>query len=173
MVSGRLRQQGSMLGEVLLLLMVLLILGTQAGPALFKIYRQAAVEYEAEHLLADMRRCQSLSRVTGSSAWNYGAQSSADNYVHLLLSPDKSILLAGNTKIIASHVYWAGIRTVKVDDKSYTTKVDIAFAPEGTPRSVEAMMTILIYYQGYEQEGRRIMLSKGGRIRMERGRSEG
>lgn len=171
-LAGR-GQQGGMLVEVMLVVLVVTVLAAAAFPGVCKVYRQAAVEYEAEHLLADIRRCQSLSRVTGSSAWNYGADTSADTFVHVLLEKGKYTMLAGNMKIIDSHAYLAGIKAVKEDKKSYYTKADIAFSQEGTPRSVESMMTIFIYYQGYEQEGRRIMISKGGRIRMERGRHEG
>lgn len=166
-------QWGFLLWELTLVIMIMAVLAALAFPGVFKFYRQAAVEYEAEHLLADIRRCQSLSRVSGSSAWNYGADTSADTFVHVLLEKGKYTVLAGNMKIIDSHAYLAGIKAVKEDKKSYYTKADIAFSQEGTPRSVESMMTIFIYYQGYEQEGRRIMISKGGRIRMERGRHEG
>jgi Tfp pilus assembly protein FimT len=81
--------------------------------------------------------------------------------------------MAGNMRTLERHAYLAGVKAVKEDNTTYATRADIAFSQEGTPRSVESMMTILIYYQGYEQEGRRIMISKGGRIRMERGQHGG
>lgn len=165
-------RQGFILGELMLLLASMAVLAALAFPGVFKFYRQAAVEYEAEHLLADIRRCQSLSRVSGSSARKYGANTSADTFVHLVLEKGRYTIMAGNLRIIERHPYLVGVKVVKEDKKTYSSKADIAFAQEGTPRSVESMMTILIYYQSYEQEGRRIMISKGGRIRMERGQHD-
>ena len=166
-------QQGLLLWELTLVIMIMAVLAALAFPGVFKFYRQAAVEYEAEHLLADIRRCQSLSRASGSSAWKYGADSSADTFVHLVLEKGRYTTMAGNLRTLERHAYLAGVKAVKENNTTYATRADIAFSQEGTPRSVESMMTILIYYQGYEQEGRRIMISKGGRIRMERGQHGG
>ena len=49
-------------------------------------------------------------------------------------------------------------------------KSEIAFISNGMPKVADGMMTLLIFFRGYPQEGRKIMISMGGRIRMGRGK---
>ncbi|MCR5757671.1 MAG: hypothetical protein K6F95_07170 [Selenomonas sp.] len=167
------RQAGAALGEVLLLLLVMLIFIAQAVPTACKFYRQAAVEYEAEQLLAAIRYCQNMSRVTAESAWGYGAKEAGRHYVFLQLFPEYQQIVGGSRDIISCHRYLPGIQAVKIHREQgkniYDSTAELIFSANGKPKSVSYMMTILIYYQGYPQEGQRIMVSKGGRIRMERG----
>ena len=162
-------QRGSIMLEIMLLLMVLIILASQALPAAFKFYRQAAVEYEAEKLLADIRYCQNMSRLTADSAWNYGAKDAGDHAVYLSLRSGYNYLFAGRGDVIARHDYLPGINSSKErDDGSLgSSEYKLIFEADGKPKE---LVTVLIYYAGYPQEGREIMVSKGGRIRMERGR---
>lgn len=166
------KQAGFMLWEVLLLLALLLLLMTQAVPQAYKFYRQAAVEYEAEQLLSTIRYCQDMSRVTEESAWGYGARESRRHYVFIKLFPDYNQIAGSGRDIIASHYYLPGVRVEKIHQEQgrtvFDSPVDLIFRANGQPKAGN-MMTILIYYQGHPQDGQRIMVSKGGRIRMERG----
>ena len=55
--------QGIMLMELLIVLAVFGVVFALALPAVRTLYAHAAVEYEAMHLIAEIRRVQALSRV--------------------------------------------------------------------------------------------------------------
>ncbi|WP_026765932.1 hypothetical protein [Selenomonas ruminantium] len=171
------RQAGFMLGEVLLVLALLMIIGAHAVPQAAKFFRQTAVEYEAEKLLSTIRYCQNLSRTTADNAWGYGAKNPNKRDIYLQLSAEGNQIFAGEGDIIVSHNYLPQVNVVKVYQENgknhYDDLVNLAFNANGQPKSLgKNMMTILIYYQGYPAEGQKIMISKGGRIRMERGNDE-
>lgn len=170
------RQAGGMVLEVILVLTLLTLVSAHALPQACKFYRQAAVEYEAEQLLAAIRYCQLMSRTTADSAWNYGAQSSIKRSVFLQLAPQGNQIFAGERDIVAINNYLPGVKAVKIYQEKgvdcYDDHAVLAFKADGRPKSIGNMMTILIYYQGYLLEGQKIMVSKGGRIRMERGTGE-
>lgn len=169
------RQAGAMLWEILLILALLAIISVHAVPQAAKFYRQAVVEYEAEQLLSTIRYCQNMSRITADSAWGYGAKSPTKRYVSLQLAAKGNQLLAGDRDIIASHTYLPGVNVAKVyqeqGENHYDASIKLSFTANGRP-GLSGMMTIFIYYQGYPAEGQKIMISKGGRIRLERGTGE-
>jgi len=166
-------QTGGMLLEIFLALALVVIISMHAVPQAAKFYRQAAVEYEAEQLLSTIRYCQNMSRTTAGSAWGYSAQSPIKRSVYLQLAAEGNQIFAGDRDIIACHNYLPGVNVVKVYKEKgvtyYDTPVKLAFSANGRPKAAGSMMTIFIYYQGYPEEGQKIMISKGGRIRMERG----
>lgn len=164
------RQAGFMLLEVLLLLPVLVIISAHALPQSARFYRQIVVEYEAEQLLSAIRYCQNISRITVENAWGYGAKEPIKRAVYLKLLTERNEIYAGGRDVIARHNYLPGVNVVKVYQEKgvshYETPVKLDFSANGRPLTTG--MTILIYYQGYPMEGQKIMISKGGRIRMER-----
>lgn len=163
-------QRGSMLLELMLVLAVMLILAVQVLPQAFKFYRQAAVEYEAEKLLADIRYCRNANRLTAESAWNHGAQSSDKHNLFVRLYSGYNCIYAGEADVLRGRNYYLpGIRASKEKENGSLVEgqADIKFDDKEKPK---ALITVLIYYDGYPQEGREIMVSKGGRIRMERGK---
>ncbi len=165
------RQQGTVMLELLLCITLVMLFALQALPAMYKFYRQLAVEYEAEHLLADIRHCQSLSRLIAEPAWGYGAKDLKRKYATLEFFPGGNQLTTGGSKVIGRNTYLPGVLVKKLNanNKICDETVKIGFKANGRPKFTEGMITVLIYFAGYEQEGRRIMVSKGGRIRMERG----
>lgn len=168
------KQAGFVLGEVMLLSVLLLVFASQALPGMFKLYRQLAVEYEAERFLSEIRRCQTLSRVTADSAWGYGAGEAGRKYVRLNMYEDGNTISAGGRYILDHSTYLPGVRVAKITDKEasvpYEGRMEIAFISNGVPKVADGMMTLLIFFRGYPQEGRKIMISMGGRIRMGRGK---
>lgn len=166
------KQAGGMLLEIMLTLTLLLLMSTMAVPQAAKLYRQVVVEYEAEQLLSAIRYCQNRSRVTAESAWNYGAKLPNRHYVFLKFFPDHNQIMSGTRDVIESHTYLYGVNVAKIYQEKgktqYDDSVELVFNANGKPKAGD-MMTLLIYYQGYPQDGQRIMVSKGGRIRMERG----
>ncbi|SHK93320.1 Tfp pilus assembly protein FimT [Selenomonas ruminantium] len=170
------KQKGFIMLELLLFLALILLFSAQALPAMFKFYRQVAVEFEAEYLLTDIRRCQSLSRTIAEPAWGYGAKDLRRRYARLDLFPGGNRITAGGAYIIERHLYLPGIQVAKLDEQqdyiAGDDKIQVGFRADGSPQLTEGMITLLIFFGGYEQEGCRIMVSKGGRIRMERDNHE-
>lgn len=171
MVVGE-RQRGAILLELMLFILLVMLFALQALPAMFKFYRQLAVEYEAEHLLSDIRYCQNLSRLIAEPAWGYGAKDIRQKYGVLRLFAGGNELTAGGSYTIGGHRYLPGVLVKKMDVNNIPCddEMQIGFAAAGKPTFTEGLITVLIYFDGYQQEGRRIMVSKGGRIRMERGK---
>lgn len=169
-------QSGAMLLEVLLALALLMILSTHAIPQAAKFYRQAAVEYEAEQLLSSIRYCQNMSRITAESAWGYGAKDPMKRNIYLQLLANGNQLLGGKGDIIVQHHYLPCVKVAKVYQEQgknyYDDSIRLYFNANGRP-GITGMMTLCIYYQGYPAEGKKIMISEGGRIRMERGTGAG
>ena len=74
-MDGRGRKSGGfVLWELAVVLAIVACLAAVAVPSLLKFYREMALEYESECLLADLRRTQSLSRMVADKAWGYGQQ---------------------------------------------------------------------------------------------------
>ena len=169
-------QSGALLLDVLLALALLMILSIHAVPQAAKFYRQAAVEYEAEQLLSSIRYCQNMSRITAESAWGYGAREPAVRHIYLQLFTNGNQTLAGKGDIIAQHYYLPGVKVAKVYQEQgknyYDDSIRLYFNANGRP-GLTGMMTLCIYCQGYPAEGKKIMISEGGRIRMERGTGAG
>ncbi|BAL83742.1 hypothetical protein SELR_20340 [Selenomonas ruminantium subsp. lactilytica TAM6421] len=177
MLSIRRREAGFMLWEMMLVAMVILLFSAQAIPRGFKIYRQMVVEYEAEELLADIRHCQALNRLVRDRGWKYGAQKPEEKFARLDLLQDGSRLTGGNRYIMHYHVYYPGVQIEKINKQGdfphEHNNTQISFEVNGWTHLETDMglMTLLVYFKGYPREGRRIIISKGGRIRMERGGS--
>lgn len=162
------QRQGFSLLEVLIACMVLGIIAAVAMPSAWKFYRQAAVEYEAEHLLSDLRRIQAMSRLSGEDAWNYGAKSSQSQLGILQLRKGYSYLALGSTGVWYSsrHNYLPAIYIEKKSNNAQN--LSVFFDANGKPIK-NSMMTLVVACRGYPQEGRAIIISRSGRIRMERG----
>ena len=175
-MSLREKEAGFILWEVILVMAVVMIFSTQVIPRVCKLYRQMVVEYEAERLLADIRHCQTLDRLLAVDAWHYGAKRPESKWAQLNLYGESDLLSAGNRYILSQHHYYPGVHVEKLTQQGLLPiefqKTQISFEVDGRTRQERDMglMTLLVYFEGYPQEGRRIMISKGGRIRMERGR---
>ncbi len=156
------RERGFAGLEWLLLISAVIVTFTMAVPAIGTFYREAALEYESEHLLADIRRLQSLSRLTtDTSTLSPERRSSAPV---LRLQGDSYTLLRGS-EIISRHRCLPSVLIMK---KNYGTKatVDLAFHYFGNPNM--ANMTIEVFRNGERSKCRKIILATGGRIRLER-----
>ncbi|SDP48888.1 pilus assembly FimT family protein [Selenomonas ruminantium] len=171
------KEAGFVLWGVMLAMMAVLIFSTQAIPRGLKLYRQMVVEYEAERLLADIRHCQNLNRLLAEDVWKYGAKRPEEKFVWLDLLSEGNTLAAGNRYILSHRRYYPGVHVGKITKQGNLPiedkKTQISFEVNGRTLWEQDMgpMTLLVYYEGYPREGRRIIISKGGRIRMERGGS--
>lgn len=178
MLAMKEREEGFALLEVMLAVMLVLIFSTQVIPRGSKLYRQMVVEYESEHLLAEIRHCQSLSRLIEDNAWWYGARNQEKKNPRIDLFLGHSRLSAGDSIILEQHVFFPGVRIGKIDKQGFPShehnNIQISFEINGMTslEKDKGLMTLLIYIDGYPQEGRKLMISKGGRVRMERGEIE-
>ena len=125
---------GFVLGELAVVLAIVACLAAVAAPSLLKFYRETALEYESECLLADLRRTQSLSRMVADKAWLYGQQEPVEQ----------------KASIRVEETYYVFLQNGGLDDIG------------------RQMMTLVLYCEGWENEGRKIMISRAGRIRIKR-----
>ena len=165
------QQAGLALIEVLILMAIIAILGLVAVPQAMQFYREAAIEYETEHLLVDLRRTQSLNRlIEGANHGLYVRDGVVKKAVIEVRKEDYCVTVTSSeAETTMSHRY---LPLVRVSRQWNGTNVDsgpIAFKDNGELKNVGlGMMTLLICCEGWPQEGRKIMISKAGRIRMER-----
>lgn len=167
--EGRQGAQGFALLEIVIMAAVLSCLAAVVLPCAMSFYREAALEYETQHLLADIRRAQSLSRLVVESGWGYGSDTPYKQLVEIDIQPDAYTLSAQSIKgsEFLTHRYLPLVH-VRRKDKSAAGK--ISFTKNGglTNKGTQ-MMTLIIYCEGKEEKKRQIMISKAGRIRLERG----
>lgn len=161
--------QGVALLEIVIMAAVLASLAAVVMPCAMSFYREAALEYETQHLLADIRRAQSLSRLTVESGWGYGSDTPYKQLVEIDIRADAYTLSAQSFKgsEFLTHRY---LPLVRVKRKNKTAVGKISFTQNGglTNKGTQ-MMTVIIYCEGQEEKKRQIMISKAGRIRLERG----
>ena len=164
-------QAGFSLLEILLAVVLLVVISAVAVPSLLSFYRQYAVEYETEYLLADIRRAQSISRTAAPAAKKYGAHSQDGQGASILVDRDSYLfeISYGDDAVHSRHHY---LPLVHVIQNGQLSQDDfIVFDDNGSPRNVGSMMTLQIFCEGHLAERRQIMISRGGRIRIERGDS--
>lgn len=168
--NGQLQgMQGFALIEIVVVAAIFACLATVVMPRATNFYREAALEYETQHLLADIRRAQSLSRLLVESGWGYGSDTSYKQLVEIDIKPDAYTLSAQSIKgsEFLTHYY---LPLVHVRRKDNSVGGKLSFDKNGglTNKGTQ-MMTLVIYCEGQEEKKRRIMISKAGRIRLERG----
>lgn len=171
-MKGRKHGQGALgfaLLEWVILAAVIACMAAVVLPCAVSFYREAALEYETQHLLADIRRAQSYSRMVVESAWGYGSDTSYKQLVQINIRPDEYTfsIESGNGSEFLTHHY---LPLVHVRRKDLSMGGKISFDKNGglTNKGTQ-MMTLVIYCEGQEEKKRRIMISKAGRIRLERG----
>lgn len=162
--------QGFVLLEIIIACLVLGIVASAVIPLAGKFYREAAVEYEAEHLLSEIRRAQSINRLMSDDALGYGvANSNISHDVVLRLRPTLSAIWIGNHAEIwqgTAHHLLPLVRIANESSSSATQIWKITFNDKSTQS--RQLMTLSVYAEGYRKGARRIIISRG-RVRMERG----
>lgn len=164
--------KGFSLLEVLLACLVLSIAASAAVPAAMKFYRQAAVEYEAEHLLSEIRRAQSINRLTAERAYQYGAKSPMNGSVYLRVQPTKSQIWIGRNAEFGKSKLHQLLPLVRIANESKSDNDSnkgnlwkLTFDDDSVQS--HSLMTLLIYAEGHKEDGRKLVISRG-RVRMER-----
>ncbi|TYZ27626.1 hypothetical protein FZ041_10885 [Selenomonas caprae] len=162
---------GFVLGELAVVLAIVACLAAVAAPSLLKFYRETALEYESECLLADLRRTQSLSRMVADKAWLYGQQEPMEQKASIRVEETYYVFRvkshAGETARV--HHYLPFVHVRRNDQPAGSGNRTISFLQNGGLDDIgRQMMTLVLYCEGWENEGRKIMISRAGRIRIKR-----
>ena len=171
-MDGRGRKMGGfVLWELAVVLAIVACLAAVAVPSLLKFYREMALEYESECLLADLRRTQSLSRMVADKAWGYGQQEPIEQKASIRVEETYYVFRVksyeGETKRV--HHYLPFVHVRRKDEPAGSGNRTISFLQNGGLDDIgRQMMTLVLYCDGWEKEGRKIMISRAGRIRIKR-----
>lgn len=162
------REQGSLLLEVIIACAVLMVLAMAALPNGLALYREAALEYEAQCLLSDIRYMREVSRTTES--WPRHMEKKAVYQLPPRRQAQMRFRHGGYTMLAGSavqrrHDFLPGI---VLTGRFATGKTDGTALTFGDDGLLATPCTMLLYMEGHPQAARKIILSAGGRCRIER-----
>ena len=167
-MKQRRSERGFLLVEVLIILGIAAAVATVAVPQTLTFYRRAAIEYEANKLLQDLRYVQALSRTTVGNISTYGMSVDGSREPRLTLRATSYEIADSRARTLASHKLLPAIIVKKRGDgESGIGGAVIGFDANGGLNST-ANMTLVVYAKGYESEGQRIVIDNAARIRLER-----
>ena len=155
---------GSMLIEILVVLLLISVLAAVILPSGLAFYRRAAVEYEAMRLIGELRRMQAVSRTTARPLGPMrGGERAPALYVHTdgyeIRRPVKGRV----------RVYHA-LPLVRMRREGHTDRPAAFDWNGGIAWDKSSNMTIRVYAEGHEAEGLRVVIDGAARIRLQRGR---
>lgn len=162
------KEQGSLLLEVIVACAVLAVLSMAALPRALAIYREAALEYEMQCLLSDIRYVREVSRTT--QVWPKSMKGKAEQQLPSWRQAQMRFRRTGYTMLAGSarqgsHDFLPGI---ELKGRFVTGDLDgpaLAFGDEGI---LMTPCTMVLFWTEAPQSLRRIILSAGGRVRVER-----
>ncbi|SFT52443.1 Tfp pilus assembly protein FimT [Selenomonas sp. GACV-9] len=164
-------EQGFALLETVVAVAAAACLAAAIAPGILKFYRETALEYESECLLADLRRTQSLSRMVAEQGWMYGQEEPNEQKAQIHVEGTYyAFRVKSQAGIVENVHHYLPLIHVKRKDKSESSGSGIiAFRQNGSLEDIGTdMMTLVMYCDGWEDEGRKIMISRAGRMRMKR-----
>ena len=157
--------QGIMLMELLIVLAVFGVLFALALPAVRTLYARAAVEYEAMHLIAELRRVQALSRTTAMPLYMLEGRLSWERAPRLNIRADGYTLHRPFGEDVRSYTLLPLVR-FKQDT---ATETPVIFDRNGNIADGSHNMTIRVYAAGHEEAALRVVIDRAARIRLHRG----
>ncbi len=158
--------QGIMLMELLIVLAVFGVVFALALPAVRTLYAHAAVEYEAMHLIAEIRRVQALSRVMAMQLYMLEGRRSWKRDPRLEIYTDRYVLHRPFDGDVRVH---EPLPLVRFAQETAPGK-RVAFDRNGAiAREWSSNMTIRVYAVGHEQDALRVVIDQAARIRLHRG----
>ena len=158
--------QGIMLMELLIVLAVFGVLFALALPAVRTLYARAAVEYEAMHLIAELRRVQALSRTTAMPLYMLEGWRSWERVPRLRIHSDGYVLHRPFGEDMYVH---KPLPLVRFAQETAPGK-RVAFDRNGAIAwEWSSNMTIRVYAVGHEQDALRVVIDQAARIRLHRG----
>ena len=156
--------RGMMLLHVLLAASIMAILAAAALPRARTLYVRAAVEYEAVHLIGELRRIQAVSRTTAMPLYMLGGTAAGSREPQLYVRN-------GSYEIVphggAGHVHRM-LPLVRVTQVTAGGK-PMAFDRNGGIGQGSNNMTIRIEAEGYARDALNVIIDSAARIRLQRG----
>lgn len=162
------REQGSLFIEVIVACAVLVIFAMTALSNGLALYREAALEYEVQRLLSDIRYMREISRTTES--WprymevKEAYQLPMRRQAKMQFRHGGYTMLAGSV-IRGSHDFLPGIVLTGRFATSSRDGMALTFGDDGL---LATPCTMLLYMEGHPQSARKLILSAGGRCRVQR-----
>ena len=156
-------ERGTALAGLLLAVAVAAVLSQMALPAIWRIYQQGAVRFEAEHLLSEIRYQQMLARTASGELGAEGNNKYASDRPRLKVDGDGYVLYRGNQRgekhscLPAVHMQFSG----NWDGKDQ-------FLYFGVNGNVYPGITVLIFASGNDKVICHLVIDTAGRVRLER-----
>ena len=156
--------RGMMLLHVLLAASIMAVLAAAALPRARTLYVRAAVEYEAVHLIGELRRIQAVSRTTAMPLYMLGGTAAGAREPQLYVR-NGSYEIAPHGG--AGHVHRM-LPLVRVTQVTAGGK-PMAFDRNGGIGQGSNNMTIRIEAEGYARDALNVIIDSAARIRLQRG----
>ena len=153
-----------MLLHVLLAASIMAVLAAVALPRARALYVRAAVEYEAVHLIGELRRIQAVSRTTAMPLYMLGGTAAGAREPQLYVR-NGSYEIAPHGG--AGHVHRM-LPLVRVTQVTAGGK-PMAFDRNGGIGQGSNNMTIRIEAEGYARDALNVIIDSAARIRLQRG----
>ena len=163
----RMGMRGMALLSLLTALFVIAVLASAALPLGLSLYARAAVEYEAMHLIGDLRRMQALSRTTamplyvlgGTPSWERGPRVRIQSEQYALHHPFQEE---------RNHVHQL-LPLVRLTQETMKD-TPVVFDSNGDIQGHWSHnMKIRVYAEGYEKDALYVVIDRAARIRLQRG----
>jgi len=158
---------GSMLIEILVVLLLISVLAAVVLPSGFAFYRRAAVEYEALRLIGELRRMQAVSRTTARPLYILGPMRGGERAPALYVHTDGYEIrrpVKGRVRV------YHALPLVRMRREGSTDRPAAFDWNGGIAWDKSSNMTIRVYAEGHEAEGLRVVIDGAARIRLQRGR---
>ena len=156
--------RGMMLLHVLLAASIIAVLGAAALPRARSLYVRAAVEYEAVHLIGELRRIQAVSRTTAMPLYMLGGTAAGAREPQLYVR-------SGSYEIVphggAGHVHRM-LPLVRITQVTAGGK-PMSFDRNGGIGQGSNNMTIRIEAEGHARDALNVIIDSAARIRLQRG----
>ena len=162
------KEHGSLRIEVIIACAVLAVVAMGALPNGLAIYREAAVEYEVQCLLSDIRYMREVSRTT--ERWPKSMERRDAYQLPLRRQAQMRFRRGGYTMLAGSAVHSSHdfLPGIVITGRCATSAWDGSALTVGVDGLLATPCTMLIYMEGHPQSARKLILSAGGRGRVER-----
>lgn len=166
---GASAMRGGALVSLLAALSVFAVILAAALPAAFSLYARAAVEYEAMHLIGELRRIQAISRTTAMPLYMLEGRRSWERVPRLRIRSDCYELRRPFSE--DTHVY-EPLPLVRFEQETMRNTLVVFNRNGEIAEGWSHNMTIRVYAAGHEERALHVVIDRAARIRLRRGNYE-
>ena len=159
--------RGMALLNVLIALAIVSTVLAAAVPAALSFYAHAAVEYEAMHLIGEFRRVQAISRMTAMPLYVLEGRASWERVPRLRIGSDGYVLRRPFGDHVRVHT---PLPLVHFEQVTMNNTLVVFHRNGEIAENWSRNMTIRVYAEGYEADALRVVIDRGARIRLQRGK---